>query len=116
LVLEGEKAKGGWALIRTRLDGGKNQWLLLKSDADVRPVSKKRDDQSVKTGRTMKQIARDRDAEWESNRPNENKSSQSVLRDKIRQAVSRRASNPKKKPALAPKTGKSGIELPSSLP
>ena len=31
LVLEGEKAKGEWALIRTRMEAGKPQWLLLKS-------------------------------------------------------------------------------------
>src|SRR5437762_9593203 len=31
LVMDGEKAKGEWALIRTRMDGGKTQWLLLKS-------------------------------------------------------------------------------------
>ena len=41
MVLE-QKVKGDWALIRTRSDGGKNQWLLLKSDADVKPISKKR--------------------------------------------------------------------------
>src|SRR5437762_2284682 len=64
LVLEGEKAKGDWALIRIRSDSEKNQWLLLKSDADIRPISKKREDQSVKTGRTMKQIAAASDAEW----------------------------------------------------
>ncbi|MBA3962807.1 MAG: ATP-dependent DNA ligase [Chthoniobacterales bacterium] len=73
MVLEGEKAKGDWALIRTRNVGGKNQWLLLKSDADVKPISKKRDDQSVKTVRSMKQIARDHDAEWQSNRGDEKK-------------------------------------------
>src|ERR1051326_2623805 len=66
MVLEGKKIKGDWALIRTRSAGGKNQWLLLKSDADVKPVSKKRDDESAKTGRTMKQIATARDAEWQS--------------------------------------------------
>ena len=68
MVLEGTKLKGDWALIRTRSDGGKNQWLLLKSDADVKAISKKSDDESAKTGRTMKQIAKDRDAEWKSNR------------------------------------------------
>src|SRR5689334_2693794 len=66
MVLEGEKVKGDWTLIRTRIEGAKTQWLLLKSDADVKPISKKSDDESVKTGRTMKQIAKDRDAEWES--------------------------------------------------
>lgn len=83
LVLEGEKAKGDWALIRTRRDGDKTQWLLLKSDDDVRPISKKRDDESVKSGRTMKQIASDRDAEWQSNRGDEKKKPQDAVRREV---------------------------------
>ena len=51
LVLDGEKAKGEWALIRIRSDQEKNQWLLLKASSSIKPISKKRDDQSVKTGR-----------------------------------------------------------------
>src|SRR5947209_18540753 len=69
LVLEGDKAKGEWTLVRIRgRDDEKNQWLILKTGADAKPISKKLDDQSVKTGRTMKQIAKARDAEWESSR------------------------------------------------
>src|SRR6476660_1355574 len=68
MILHGEKAKGEWALIRIRPQDGKNQWLLMKTAGGVKPISKKRDDQSVKTGRTMKQIASARDAEWQSNR------------------------------------------------
>lgn len=68
IVLHGEKAHGGWALIRTRMEAGKPQWLLLKSGESARALSAKRDDQSVKTKRTMKQIASARDAEWQSNR------------------------------------------------
>src|SRR5256886_7612708 len=68
VILHGEKAKGEWALIRIRAEGGKNQWLLMKTAGAVKPISKKRDDQSVKTGRTMKQIASARDAEWQSHR------------------------------------------------
>ena len=68
LVLDGKKAKGEWALIRTRLVGNKPQWLLLKSGASLRPISKKTDDQSAKSGRTLAQIAEERDAEWQSNR------------------------------------------------
>ncbi len=83
LVLEGEKAKGDWALIRTRREGDKTQWLLLKSDDDVRPVSKKRDDESVKSGRSMKQIASDRDAEWQSNRGDEKKKPQDAVRREV---------------------------------
>ncbi len=83
MVLEGEKAKGDWALIRTRIEGSKTQWLLLKSDDDVKPISKKRDDESVKSGRTMKQIAQDRDAEWQSNRGDEKKKPMQAKRHEV---------------------------------
>src|SRR5438876_4532400 len=46
LVLDGEKAKGEWTLIRIRGRDEKNQWLLLKSGKSVKPISKKREDQS----------------------------------------------------------------------
>jgi bifunctional non-homologous end joining protein LigD len=68
IVLHGEKAHGEWALIRTRMDADKPQWLLLKATESLPEISKKLDDKSVKTGRTMKQIAEERDAEWQSNR------------------------------------------------
>jgi bifunctional non-homologous end joining protein LigD len=68
IVLHGEKAHGEWALIRTRMDADKPQWLLLKATEDHAPISKKRDDESVKTGRSLQQIAEQRDAEWQSNR------------------------------------------------
>src|ERR1700726_4793015 len=49
LVLDGEKAKGEWTLVRLRGDGsGKNQWLLMKTGSSIKPLSKKLDDQSVK--------------------------------------------------------------------
>ncbi len=83
MVLEGAKAQGDWSLIRTRIQGSKTQWLLLKSDADVKPISKKRDDDSVKTGRTMKQIAQDRDAEWQSNRGDEKKKPMQAQRHEV---------------------------------
>ena len=69
LVLAGEKAQGEWTLVRIRgRDGEKNTWLIIKTGDSVKPPSKKTEDQSVKTGRAMKQIAEERDAEWESNR------------------------------------------------
>ncbi|HEX8281196.1 MAG TPA: non-homologous end-joining DNA ligase [Chthoniobacterales bacterium] len=67
-VLKGEKADGEWTLVRTRMEATKPQWLLLKSGESLKPLSKKLDDQSVATGRAMKQIAEERDAEWQSNR------------------------------------------------
>jgi bifunctional non-homologous end joining protein LigD len=88
LVLDGKKAKGEWTLVRIRgRDNEKNQWLILKTGADAKPISKKLDDRSVKTGRTMKQIASDRDAEWESNRKDEATSTRSTLRARIKAAI-----------------------------
>src|SRR5690348_17710476 len=91
LVLDGEKAKGEWTLVRIRgRDNEKNQWLILKTGADTKPISQKLDDQSVKTGRTMKKIAEARDAEWESNRQT-NETPTSQLRARIRQAIKKKA-------------------------
>jgi bifunctional non-homologous end joining protein LigD len=88
LVLDGGKAKGEWTLIRLRGDGsGKNQWLLLKTGASHKPLSKKLDDQSIKSRRTMKQIADQRDAEWQSNRAEDSPSKS--FRAKIRTAVAK---------------------------
>jgi bifunctional non-homologous end joining protein LigD len=91
LVLAGEKAKGEWTLVRIRgRDGEKNQWLILKTGDSVKPLSKKLDDQSVKTGRTMKQIAEERDAEWESNREEKDTSARSKLKVRIKAALKKK--------------------------
>src|SRR5258708_18692334 len=88
LVLDGEKAKGEWTLVRIRgRDNEKNQWLILKTGADAKPISKKLEDQSVKTQRTMKQIAQARDVEWESNREEKDPSARSALKARIKAAV-----------------------------
>ncbi len=90
LVLDGQKAKGEWTLVRIRgRDDTKNQWLILKTGADAKPISKKLDDQSEKTGRTMKQIAEARDAEWESNRQTD-ESPTSQFKARIRDAMAAR--------------------------
>ena len=90
LVLEGEKAKSEWTLIRLRGTEDKPQWLLLKTGANLKPLSKKRDDQSVKTGRTMKQIAEQRDAEWESNRKETDASATSKFKARIKAALKKK--------------------------
>lgn len=67
-VLDGEKLKGAWTLVRTR--GGRNKrgkpgksWLLIKrSDKPQRKLNP--DDASVASGRSMEEIARDRDNAW----------------------------------------------------
>jgi DNA ligase D-like protein (predicted 3'-phosphoesterase) len=59
--LEGEKLHGGWTLQRTRA-GKQPQWLVIKrrdegADARRRPQSTQRE--SVKSGRTVEQVARE---------------------------------------------------------
>lgn len=59
--LEGEKLRGGYALIRTR-DGDKPQWLVVKMDdqaADARRNPTSTEPLSVKTGRNLDDIARE---------------------------------------------------------
>jgi bifunctional non-homologous end joining protein LigD len=91
LLLDGKKAKGEWTLVRIRgRDGEKNQWLILKTGDDAKPISSKLEDQSVKTGRTMKQIADARDAEWQSNRV-EDQSASSQFKARIREAIKKKA-------------------------
>src|SRR5205814_9791364 len=93
LLLDGKKAKGEWTLVRIRgREGEKNQWLILKTGEDIKPISAKLDDQSVKTHRTMKQIAEARDAEWQSNRVEE-QSATSQFKAQIREAVKKKVNN-----------------------
>ncbi len=68
-ALHGKKLHGEWTLVRLRR-AGENQWLLIKSGEDLRPVSKKKDDESSLTGRTMAGIAKRRDAVWQCKRSN----------------------------------------------
>jgi bifunctional non-homologous end joining protein LigD len=95
LVLAGEKAKGEWTLIRLRGNEAKPQWLILKTGDSVKPTSKKSDDQSVKSGRTMRQIAAEHDAEWQSARRDD--SPATAFKERIRAAVKKGASGHKKK-------------------
>ena len=90
LLLDGKKAKGEWTLVRIRgREGEKNQWLILKTGDDTKPISSKLDDQSAKTGRTMKQIADARDAEWQSGRA-EDQNPTSQFKARIREAIKKK--------------------------
>jgi bifunctional non-homologous end joining protein LigD len=109
LVLDGEKAKGEWALIRTRMDGGKSQWLLLKSGTSVKPISKKRDDESVKSGRTMAQIAAQKDAEWQSNRKDDEKPN---LKSRIKAALKKKDDRAEKIKVAKSRGRRSAASLP----
>jgi bifunctional non-homologous end joining protein LigD len=90
LLLDGKKVKGEWTLVQIRgREGEKNQWLILKTGDDAKSISSKLEDQSVKTGRTMKQIAQARDAEWQSNRVEE-QSPTSQFKARIRAALKKK--------------------------
>lgn len=59
--LEGEKLEGGYALVRTKRDEGRD-WLLIKmadEGADARRDPTGTQPESVATGRTVEQVARD---------------------------------------------------------
>ena len=108
IVLHGEKAHGEWALIRTRMDANKPQWLLLKATESLPPPSKKREDQSVKTRRTMRQIAEQRDAEWQSNRGE-------AAEERERRAAAKSRPASKKRASRSAKAAPAAIDLRSEL-
>jgi bifunctional non-homologous end joining protein LigD len=67
--LEGTKLAGSWHLFRTGSDRG---WLLKKrSDEEARPGSDltAEEPESVRTGRTVEEVAEEKDKVWRSNRP-----------------------------------------------
>jgi bifunctional non-homologous end joining protein LigD len=66
--LSGTKLKGEWQLMRWRKETKRDTWLLAKTAASMRAVSKKRDDSSAISERSMKQIAQLADATWQSHR------------------------------------------------
>ena len=61
-TLKGKKLHGNWYLVRLR---DSNQWLLIKGGEDLKPISKKSDDTSALSGKTMQQLSQN-GAVWES--------------------------------------------------
>ena len=72
VFLNGTKLKGEWTLQRFSNGKGerdnRDKWYLIKTNKNTRAVSKKHDDESALTKRTMQQIASAADAVWQSNR------------------------------------------------
>lgn len=62
-VLHGKKLEGEWYLVRLR---DESQWLLIRGGKDLRPISKKQEDTSALSGKSMAQIAHNRKM-WQSN-------------------------------------------------
>jgi bifunctional non-homologous end joining protein LigD len=53
--LHGKKLKGEWYLVRLR-DG--DEWLIIRGGDDFKPVSKKQDDTSARSGKSMAALSR----------------------------------------------------------
>ncbi len=68
LRLAGRKLKGEWHMFRIKSDDAKPVWLIAKSGEEMKPLTKRQEDSSVLTRRSMARIAKDNDAEWQSNR------------------------------------------------
>lgn len=92
LILKGKKLKGEWTLVRSgkSKEGEKESWLLIKTGENYRPISKKEDDTSALTGRTMEKIAKVNDAQWISNRPPTGRTSK---RDRFAKRAKEKAKN-----------------------
>jgi len=64
-ILQGKKLSGEWYLVRLKND--EKQWLLIRGGEDMKPVSKKQDDTSALSGKTMATLANSKKI-WNSNR------------------------------------------------
>ncbi len=103
MILDGERLKGGWALVRLKSDRGKpskrNNWLLIK-EKDDHAVAGETDalaeiDASVTTGRSLAEIAEGTD-QWTKSKPTGRKG---PAKPKSSKAVASTASKP---PAFVP--------------
>lgn len=73
LVMHGQKLKGEWILLKDRKgDEDSNKWILIKAGKELK-LSKKADDTSAISGRTLEQIAEANDRQWQSNRSSADK-------------------------------------------
>ncbi len=61
-ILNGKKLQGEWYLVRLR---DSDEWLIIKGGEDRKPISKKLDDTSVVSGKSMKELSQG-DRVWQS--------------------------------------------------
>jgi bifunctional non-homologous end joining protein LigD len=80
-TLHGQKLDGEWTIVRGH-DGDDRNWFLIKTGADVKPISKQKEDHSAVTGRTLSQIAAQKEAVWQSNRDGHDAPAQSSTKKK----------------------------------
>jgi bifunctional non-homologous end joining protein LigD len=102
MVLAGKRLKGGWALIRLRdRDEGRRRtprhnWLLIKErDEEARdgdPDALLSETTSVKTGRTLEEIANRSRKVWQSNRAADDQPQAAAKRAPAKRPAAKRAS------------------------
>lgn len=102
-VLHGERLQGGWVLVRIRRDeGGRRQWLLIKHRDEM--ATSKFDvvaevETSVKSGRTMDEIATRRGRVWQSNRASDADETPATRRKKPAAASRKKRAAPRRRRA-----------------
>ncbi|MEO7598524.1 MAG: non-homologous end-joining DNA ligase, partial [Opitutus sp.] len=68
LWLSGKKLAGEWHIFRIKSeDEAKPVWLIQKANKPAKPLTVKQENSSVLSGRTLAQIAKAKDAVWNSN-------------------------------------------------
>ena len=78
-TLKGKKLQGDWYLVQLRAS---TQWLLIKGGEDLKPVSKKADDSSALSGKSMAQLSAS-DKIW----PSKPRESENFFKTEIRAVV-----------------------------
>jgi bifunctional non-homologous end joining protein LigD len=72
VYLYGKKLKGEWTLAKSHKNSDRPKWFLIKTGAE--PVRKNlKEDKSALSGRSMEQIAKNPEREWQSNRAGRSK-------------------------------------------
>jgi len=84
-ALHGKKLNGEWTLVR--MHGSENEWLLIKSAKNLKPVTKAQDDRSALSGRSMAEIGKAPDALWHSSHADSSNGSQKPARKSRKPAL-----------------------------
>jgi bifunctional non-homologous end joining protein LigD len=111
--MKGSKLNGEWVLVRSgKKNEPKQPWFLMKAGEQMAAISAKKDDQSALTGRTMRQIEKDNDAQWVSNRKSSGEPAQG--HEEVNQALQKLRSLPSSAPKFVkPPSIKTGKSLPN---
>ena len=87
-TLTGKKLHGDWYLVQLR---DSKQWLLIKGGENLKPVSKKMDDISALSGKTMAQLSKNGSI-WQS----KSRASENTFQAKLREKILKPKSSPVK--------------------